>query len=102
MNFASRMESSWAPGKINVSPDVYRRVSGHYRWKHRGPQPVKNLVCLRCTFYSEARMRNRISLSGNQKRTGNGQVTGSGKADVGLSKVSKFQLAVQEWDRRFT
>ena len=43
VNFASRMESSGAPGRINVSADVYREVEGHYVWQKRGPQPVKNL-----------------------------------------------------------
>jgi len=43
VNFASRMESSGAPGRINVSADVYQEVEPHYLWKARGPQPVKNL-----------------------------------------------------------
>ncbi len=37
------MESSGAPGRINVSTEVHRRVEPHYRWEARGPQPVKNL-----------------------------------------------------------
>jgi class 3 adenylate cyclase len=43
VNFASRMESSGAPGRINVSADVHSRVEPCYRWEARGPQPVKNL-----------------------------------------------------------
>jgi class 3 adenylate cyclase len=43
VNFASRMESSGAPGQINVSADVHARVEPYYRWEARGPQPVKNL-----------------------------------------------------------
>jgi class 3 adenylate cyclase len=43
VNFASRMESSGAPGRINVSADVHARVKSDYRWQVRGPQPVKNL-----------------------------------------------------------
>jgi class 3 adenylate cyclase len=43
VNFASRMESSGAPGRINVSCDVHTRVEPHYLWEPRGPQPVKNL-----------------------------------------------------------
>ncbi|MEJ0000194.1 MAG: adenylate/guanylate cyclase domain-containing protein [Verrucomicrobiota bacterium] len=43
VNFASRMESSGAPGRINVSCDVHRRVEPFYRWEARGPQPVKSL-----------------------------------------------------------
>jgi class 3 adenylate cyclase len=43
VNFASRMESSGAPGRINVSADVHQRVEPHYLWEARGPQPVKNL-----------------------------------------------------------
>jgi class 3 adenylate cyclase len=43
VNFASRMESSGAPGRINVSEEVHRRVEPHYLWEARGPQPVKNL-----------------------------------------------------------
>ena len=43
VNFASRMESSGAPGRINVSADVHREVERSYVWEKRGPQPVKNL-----------------------------------------------------------
>jgi class 3 adenylate cyclase len=43
VNFASRMESSGAPGRINVSADVHAEVKGRYVWEPRGPQPVKNL-----------------------------------------------------------
>ena len=43
VNFASRMESSGAPGRINVSADIHRRAEPHYRWEPRGPQPVKHL-----------------------------------------------------------
>jgi class 3 adenylate cyclase len=43
VNLASRMESSGAPGRINVSADVHQRVAPHYRWEPRGPQPIKNL-----------------------------------------------------------
>jgi class 3 adenylate cyclase len=43
VNFASRMESSGAPGRINVSAEVQKRVEPLYRWEARGPQPVKHL-----------------------------------------------------------
>jgi len=43
VNFASRMESSGAPGHINVSADVYAEVKPYYVWQARGPQPVKHL-----------------------------------------------------------
>jgi class 3 adenylate cyclase len=43
VNFASRMESSGAPGRINVSADVYAEMKPYYDWEPRGPQPVKNL-----------------------------------------------------------
>jgi len=43
VNFASRMESSGAPGRINVSADVYAEVRPYYLWEERGPQPVKHL-----------------------------------------------------------
>jgi class 3 adenylate cyclase len=43
VNFASRMESSGAPGRINVSADVHAEVEPYYLWEARGPQPVKNL-----------------------------------------------------------
>lgn len=43
VNFASRMESSGAPGQINVSVDVHARVQDRYRWQPRGHQPVKRL-----------------------------------------------------------
>jgi class 3 adenylate cyclase len=43
VNFASRMESSGAPGRINVSADVHSRVEPYYLWEARGPQPVKHM-----------------------------------------------------------
>jgi class 3 adenylate cyclase len=43
VNFASRMESSGAPGRINVSAPFYARAPKHYRWEARGEQPVKGL-----------------------------------------------------------
>jgi class 3 adenylate cyclase len=43
VNFASRMESTGAPGRINVSADVHAEVERYYQWEARGPQPVKNL-----------------------------------------------------------
>ena len=43
VNFASRMESSGEPGRINVSADVHARVEPDYRWEPRGPLPVKRL-----------------------------------------------------------
>jgi len=43
VNFASRMESSGAPGRINVSAEVHSRVEPYYLWEPRGPQPVKHL-----------------------------------------------------------
>jgi len=43
VNFASRMESSGAPGRINVSADVHAEVKRYYVWEARGPQPVKHL-----------------------------------------------------------
>ena len=43
VNFASRMESSGAPGRINVSATFHARAPKTYRWEARGPQPVKGL-----------------------------------------------------------
>jgi class 3 adenylate cyclase len=43
VNFASRMESSGAPGRINVSADFYARAPKQYRWEARGMHPVKGL-----------------------------------------------------------
>lgn len=43
VNFASRMESSGEPGKINVSADIHGRAKEAYLWEERGPQPVKRL-----------------------------------------------------------
>jgi class 3 adenylate cyclase len=43
VNFASRMESSGAPGRINVSADVHEEMKHHYVWEARGPQPIKHL-----------------------------------------------------------
>ena len=43
VNFASRMESSGEPGRINVSADIHARVEPYYQWEARGLQPVKRL-----------------------------------------------------------
>ena len=43
VNLASRMESSGAPGRINVSADVHARVKDYYEWEARGAQPIKRL-----------------------------------------------------------
>jgi class 3 adenylate cyclase len=43
VNFASRMESSGAPGRINVSAAFHARAPKEFRWEARGPQPVKGL-----------------------------------------------------------
>jgi class 3 adenylate cyclase len=43
VNFASRMESSGAPGRINVSAAFYERAPKTFRFEARGPQPVKGL-----------------------------------------------------------
>jgi class 3 adenylate cyclase len=43
VNFASRMESSGAPGRINVSAAFRARAPKEYRWEARGEQPVKGL-----------------------------------------------------------
>jgi class 3 adenylate cyclase len=43
VNFASRMESSGAPGRINVSAAFHQRAPKDYLWEPRGPQPVKGL-----------------------------------------------------------
>ncbi|HEX4141903.1 MAG TPA: adenylate/guanylate cyclase domain-containing protein [Candidatus Methylacidiphilales bacterium] len=43
VNFASRMESSGAPGRINVSAAFHARAPKTYQWEARGPQPVKGL-----------------------------------------------------------
>jgi len=43
VNFASRMESSGEPGRINVSSDLQTRAGQNYLWEPRGPQPVKRL-----------------------------------------------------------
>jgi class 3 adenylate cyclase len=43
VNFASRMESSGAPGRINVSSAFHDRAPKQYLWEARGAQPVKGL-----------------------------------------------------------
>ena len=43
VNFASRMESSGEPGRINVSADIHARAEPYYHWEARGHQPVKRL-----------------------------------------------------------
>jgi class 3 adenylate cyclase len=43
VNFASRMESSGSPGRINVSAAVQSRVADHYLWEPRGAIPIKRL-----------------------------------------------------------
>jgi adenylate cyclase len=41
VNFASRMESSGTPERINVSTAFYERAPRQYLWEARGAQPVK-------------------------------------------------------------
>jgi adenylate cyclase len=41
VNTASRMESSGAPGCIQVAARTYQRLKDSYRFKRRGPIPVK-------------------------------------------------------------
>lgn len=55
VNFASRMESSGAPGRINVSADVHARVEPYYTWEARGPQQVKHLGTAEMFFLLEKR-----------------------------------------------
>jgi class 3 adenylate cyclase len=43
VNFASRMESSGAPGCVNVSAAVRARAPACFRWEARGALPVKGL-----------------------------------------------------------
>jgi class 3 adenylate cyclase len=43
VNFASRMESSGTPGRINVSSAFHERAPKEYLWEPRGAQPVKGL-----------------------------------------------------------
>ena len=43
VNFASRMESSGAPGRINVSSAFHERAPKRYLWEARGAQTVKGL-----------------------------------------------------------
>ena len=43
VNFASRMESSGAPGRINVSTAFHDRAPKQYLWEARGAQSVKGL-----------------------------------------------------------
>jgi class 3 adenylate cyclase len=43
VNFASRMESSGEPDRINVSSEIHSRAQPYYDWESRGFQPVKRL-----------------------------------------------------------
>ncbi|MEI9999441.1 MAG: adenylate/guanylate cyclase domain-containing protein [Verrucomicrobiota bacterium] len=43
VNFASRMESSGAAGRINVSAAFHARAPKHFRWEARGAQLVKGM-----------------------------------------------------------
>jgi adenylate cyclase len=42
VNTASRMESSGAPGQINISHTTYEAVKGQYACVHRGRVEAKN------------------------------------------------------------
>jgi class 3 adenylate cyclase len=53
VNFASRMESSGAPGRINVSAAFHARAPKRYRWEARGEQPVKGLGLAEMFFLLE-------------------------------------------------
>jgi adenylate cyclase len=41
VNVASRMESTGIPGRIQVAPETYRRLSGAFDFEERGPVAVK-------------------------------------------------------------
>lgn len=43
VNLASRMESSGAPGHVNVSSAIHARAKDRFVWQARGEQPVKRL-----------------------------------------------------------
>ncbi len=43
VNFASRMESSGAPGRINVSTAFHERAPQQFLWEARGVQSIKGL-----------------------------------------------------------
>lgn len=49
VNFASRMESSGVPGKIQVSRSVYEKLSGLYRFEKRERVAIKG--CGECDCY---------------------------------------------------
>jgi class 3 adenylate cyclase len=42
VNVASRMESSGAPGKVNISGDTYELVKSHFNFEYRGKVKAKN------------------------------------------------------------
>lgn len=42
VNLASRMESSGAPGRINISESTYEKVKRFFECEHRGPIQAKN------------------------------------------------------------
>jgi adenylate cyclase len=42
VNVASRMESSGAPGKVNISGDTYELVKNHFTFEYRGKVKAKN------------------------------------------------------------
>jgi class 3 adenylate cyclase len=50
VNFASRMESSGEPGRINVSAEVHSLIEPYYIWEPRGLQPVKRLGMAKMFF----------------------------------------------------
>jgi class 3 adenylate cyclase len=66
VNFASRMESSGAPGRINVSANVHAEVEHYYTWEARGPQPVKNLGMAQMYFLLGKREKT-VSAMQNEK-----------------------------------
>lgn len=42
VNFASRMESSGAAGRINISERTYARIKDFFKCEHRGKVPIKD------------------------------------------------------------
>lgn len=53
VNIASRMESNSEAGRINVSEDHFKAISGHFSCEYRGEMPVKNKGAMHMYFVNQ-------------------------------------------------
>lgn len=70
VNIASRMESSGAPGKVNISAAVYDRIKEYYHCAYRGKVFAKNIGEIDMYFVDGAKSPAGIEAGSNERPIG--------------------------------